>query len=897
MENQLAIEPNPRPRFRTVKRVFYVLIATLLLTILTGFILAKVYENEIKKYAIDEVNSYLKAKLKIKEENVSFSFFKKFPNASLNFADLLIEDENQKDTILFAENFSLEFGLGSLFSGNYEVKEIDLEDAQANLKVTAEGEENYIFWKKSEEPDSAKSTLTFSLQEVNFHQVEVNYENKKTLNLAKLVINEAQFEGDFGVDSSVVSIESDLWISALQNDSTVLFKDKRSSVSIEKALFDKEKVALTDGRLTVGEMSLNVDALFDVVNHKNTVNAVASNVEISEVFSLMPNEVSEKLKVYKTDGFVDGNIEITSNKKEETPRIKADFTIQKGTVTETNSNVKLENLKLIGLYELSPYSQKIELTEGSGTLSGGNFSLTGKLLGTSIQTIMTKITGNLELEKLAKFLNIPAIESMGGNISIDNEFRGRYKEGNLSVTEFLGTASLQNASMKLSNNLSSYQNFTGNITFNRFKSNAQLTGKYGNSDLSISTQFSNFIPYLFNNQSLEANIYVQSEFLELDELIGNQKQEVEAGNDTSGVVFPKNIEATLRVSVEKLMYQKHQLTQVSGSVTLNQNEIKSDNLVFQSNKGNVNLSGSLTSQDDGFLLQSNIVLGQIDMSDLLLRFNNFEQSVVRSEHLSGRANAVVFVQSELTKHLEMELNSLVVNAEYSISEGELKNLELFQEIGDYLRSNAIARSVVKVDELSQKLKHVKFSEFSNTLEIKDRMIRIPSMNIRTSAMDIGLYGSQSFDFDIHYGINLRLKDILTKRKDTEYGYIVDDGTGARLFLLMTGTIDEPIFKLDKEGRKNFKEEKRIEEKNNVKGILKEEFGLFKNDSSAQKSQAKPKPKPKFEVEWEEDTKSEEGTKKSEIKDKKEDKSKKKKSWLDKLKGEEEKKKKVGFEIE
>jgi len=897
MENQLAIEPKPRPRFRKVKRVFYVLIATLLLTILTGFILAKVYENEIKKYAIDEVNGYLKAKLKIKEENVSFSFFKKFPNASLNFADLLIEDENQKDTILFAENFSLEFGLGSLFSGNYEVNEIDLDDAQANLKVTAEGDENYIFWKQGEQPDSSKSTLTFSLKEVNFHQVEVNYENKKTLNLAKLVINEAQFEGDFGADSSVVSIESDLWISALQNDSTVLFKDKRSSVSIEKALFEKEKVALTDGRLTVGEMSLNVDALFDVVNHKNTVNALASNVEISEVFSLMPNEVSEKLKVYKTDGFVDGNIEITSNKKEETPRIKADFTIQKGTVTETNSNVKLENLKLIGLYELSPYSQKIELTEGSGTLSGGNFSLTGKLLGTSIQTIMTKITGNLELEKLAKFLNIPTIESMGGNISIDNEFRGRYKEGNLSVTEFLGTASLQNASMKLSNNLSYYQEFTGNITFNRFKSNAQLTGKYGNSDLSISTQFSNFIPYLFNNQSLEANIYVQSEFLELDELIGNQKQEVEAGNDTSGVVFPKNIEATLRVSVEKLMYQKHQLTQVSGSVTLNQNEIKSDNLVFQSNKGNVNLSGSLTSQDDGFLLQSNIVLGQIDMSDLLFRFNNFEQSVVRSEHLSGRANAVVFVQSELTKHLEMELNSLVVNAEYSISEGELKNLELFQEIGDYLRSNSIARSVVKVDELSQKLKHVKFSEFSNTLEIKDRMIRIPSMNIRTSAMDIGLYGSQSFDFDIHYGINLRLKDILTKKKDTEYGYILDDGTGARLFLLMTGTIDEPIFKLDKEGRKNFKEEKRIEEKNNVKGILKEEFGLFKNDSSAQKSHAKPKPKPKFEVEWEEDTKSEEVTKKSEIKDKKEDKSKKKKSWLDKLKGEEEKKKKVGFEIE
>jgi len=898
MEEEPQIESVvSKKRWKRLKRIALVLVSLFLLVIVSGIVLANIYEKEIKKYAIGEVNTYLKAQLKIEEDDVSFSFFKKFPNASLNFSNLLIEAENSKDTLLFAENFSLEFGLSSLFSGNYEVREIDLDDAQLNLLVNKKGDENYIFWKKTEKKDSTDAPLSFSLKEVNLNRVEVSYSNEKSKNRAVFTLNSAQFAGDFDSDSSVVSINSDLWISTIQNDSTVYFNEKPSLLSVKKAVFDAAKVELEKGRLKVGEMSLDLNAIFNLINKENTINAVAKNVEISEVFTLMPNEVSARLQAYKTDGFVNGNIEIKTNKKEEIPRIKADFSIERGTVTESNSGVKLQELELVGKYDLSPHNQRIELTKGQGKLSGGNFELKGKLLGTSIQTVFTEIKGDFKLGQLAQFLNIESIESMGGTLALNNEFRGSFRNGNLKVTEFLGSAKLKAASLKLRNNETSYTNFNGDIAFNRFKSNANLTGSYGNSDLSVSSQFSNFMPYLVNNQILDANIYVQSKFLELDELLGNEKFEVEQGNDTTGVFLPNKIKATLRVSVEKLTYQKHQLEQVSGSLSMNESGIKTNDLLFTSNKGRVNLKGDLMVNNQGFRLKSDIILGQIDMSDLLLRFNNFEQNVLRSEHLTGRANAIVSIQSDLNQHLEIELNSLVVNAEYSISEGEIKDLELFDEIGEYLKSNVISKSIVKVDELAKRLKRVKFSEFSNTLEIRNRMIHIPFMSIKTSAMDIGLYGTQSFDFDINYGINLRLKDILTKKKDTEYGYVVDDGSGARLFLLMTGTIDNPIFKLDKEGRKTYKEQKRAEEKGNIKGILKDEFGLFKNDSSALKTTDKPKPKPKFEVEWEVSEKKQKTTKKLEPVDKKEEKSKKKKSWLDKLKGEEEKKKKVEFEVE
>lgn len=892
MEEQVEYTPQPKKKFRKLKRIFLILASLFLIVLVTGIVLANVYEKEIKRFAIDEINTHLKAKLKINEDDVTFSFFKKFPNASLNFADLLIQDENQKDTLLFTENFSLEFGLSALFSGNYKVKELELDQAIINLYVDEKGKENYIFWKESKEIDTTESALNFSLKGVNFNDITVNYHNKKTKNNAILRINEANFEGDFQADSSVVSIHSDLYIATISSDSTVYFADKESKLSIDKAVFRSEEITMEKGVLTLGDMSLAVDGLFDLKKKQNTVTAVAKNVEISEVFSLMPNEVSESLKAYRTDGFVNGNIEIKTNSREDVPRITSSFEIINGTITEASSGVEMENIALTGTYDLSPFSQKIDITKAKGSISGGEFELTGKMMGNEIQTIMTTLRGDFQLEKLSQFLNIESVEKMGGELSINNEFRGTIRNGNWSVTEFLGSAKLTDASLVMKETEESYQKFNGDFNFNRFKSSANLTGNYGKSDLSISTQFSNFIPYLVNNQTMEANIYLQSQLLELDKLLGNEKQEVTSGEDTIGVVFPDNITATISATVGKLMYNKHELDQLNGRIILSSTGLVAPNLSFVSNKGKYELDGKLTVIDTGFVMESNISCAQIDISDLLLKFNNFEQEVVRSEHLSGRANAVITIASSMNKHLELDLSSIVVNAEYSISDGELKNLELFEEIGAYLKSNAISRSIIKVDELSQKLKLVKFSEFSNTLLIKNRMITIPSMFIKTSAMDIGLYGTQSFDFDINYGMNLRLKDILTKKKDTEYGYIQDDGSGARVFLLMTGTIDEPIFKLDKEGRKNYKEEQREAEKNNVKGILKDEFGLFKNDEDATKKAAPEKAKPKFEVEWGEEPKTEKKEEKEVEKEKK-----KKKSWLDKLKGEEEEKKKVGFEVD
>lgn len=896
MEESTPIEPTKKRTFKKLKRAIVVLSLLVLAIIITGVVLANIYEKEIKKYALEEINSHLKAQLKIDEDDISFSFFKKFPKASLNFSNVLIEDENKTDTILFAENFSLEFGLGSLLSGNYEVSELDLDNATINLLVDTRGKENYIFWKESEETDTSANAIGFKLKEVNLNQVFIHYANQVNKYKADIRLDETVFSGDFSTDTSKLSISSSHYIQELSEDSTFYFQGKESSLSVKEGIFHPDLIVIDEGTLSVEEMTLDLTCNFDLKKENSRVHAKASNVEISDVFSLMPQQVRGKLQEYSTKGKVNGNLEILTKKREKSPKIEVDFLVENGSVTEKNSGVTLSQLALKGNYHSNIATQKLELISGQGRLKGGQFSMNGKIIGKHAQTILSTIRGEFDLEELSAFLNLDGIDKMSGSLTLNNQFRGTARSnGSVSVSEFTGTAKLTDANLKLRGREGEFTDFSGDIRFNRFNSNASFSGYYGESDISLNTQFSNFIPYLFYNQELKANVYLQSQKLELDKLIGNEEENIEKGEDTTGVSLPNRITANLRTNIAKLTYQKHQLTNLSGAVTIKHNKIQTNNLVFDANQGKYHLKGMLRKESQSFYLTSDIVCGQIEISDLLHRFNNFGQTVLRSEHLNGKANAIINISSKTNKHLEIDMNSLEANTEFSVSGGVLKNLELFDEIGEYLKGNVISRSVVKVDELSKKLKRVEFSEFTNTIKIKNKVITIPSMMLKTSAMDIGIYGTQTFDYQINYGMNLRLKDILTKKKDNEYGYIVDEGDGARLFLLMTGTIDEPIFKLDKAGRKEYQQKQREAEKNNVKSILKDEFGLFKKDTSIKQTKEKPKPKPKFEIDWEEEKK--EPSKQGEKKEKEEPKKKKKNKWLEKLKGKEEKKDKVEFEVE
>ena len=156
----------------------------------------------------------------------------------------------------------------------------------------------------------------------------------------------------------------------------------------------------------------------------------------------------------------------------------------------------------------------------------------------------------------------------------------------------------------------------------------------------------------------------------------------------------------------------------------------------------------------------------------------------------------------------------------TIRSGEISNLEAFQEIANYLRSNRLMAPLVDPDDLASRLEHVEFEQVESPIYISNGTVQLPHTDIRSSAMNITLEGEYRFDSSIDYTLGFALRD-LRAASESEFGTITDDGLGHQFFVSMTGTMEDPAYGWDREAQKTI--EKRIS--NGRKDLLKE---LFEN---------------------------------------------------------------------
>ncbi|MFT6948253.1 MAG: hypothetical protein ACJARP_002686, partial [Vicingaceae bacterium] len=116
-------------------------------------------------------------------------------------------------------------------------------------------------------------------------------------------------------------------------------------------------------------------------------------------------------------------------------------------------------------------------------------------------------------------------------------------------------------------------------------------------------------------------------------------------------------------------------------------------------------------------------------------------------------------------------------------------------------------------------------------------IIIPKFEILSSAINLNIAGTHTFTNNVDYRITLLLSEVLGKKlkkpKANEFGYVESDGLQkqSKLYLKMTGNIDNIKVAYDSEELKNNIKSKFTKEKSTVKSLLKEEFGVFKKDAS------------------------------------------------------------------
>jgi hypothetical protein len=255
-------------------------------------------------------------------------------------------------------------------------------------------------------------------------------------------------------------------------------------------------------------------------------------------------------------------------------------------------------------------------------------------------------------------------------------------------------------------------------------------------------------------------------------------------------------------------------------------------------------------QDRPYPLAINATLTGIELTQLFKEFRDFGQDFIGHRHLSGRTTAQVAFNAPLTRDMRLDMQRLVCVIDIGVDNGAIKGHAPLSQVADHLQKNRLISPFVDVPELRRQLADVRFARLENQIEIHNGAIHIPLMTVRSSVMDIELSGTHWFDDRIDHHLNFRLSDLFRKApNDDEFGPVVDDGTGMRIFLHMYGTANDPQFGNDGAMAAAKRKKQFQEEKQELKQILREELGLFKGRTEQEGSAPVIDPAaPRFEIE-------------------------------------------------
>jgi len=438
---------------RIIKLSKWVLI-TLVICFVVLFTLAHLFSDTVKTIVVDEINKSLDAEVEV--ENISFSFIKHFPYASVNFeAVKILEPESFQTSgkILSGSQLSLLFNPIDIFLKNYNLKKIKLKNATLNLQVKGEGITNYEFWKSDQ--DSTAKDFSLELNEVLFENVDVLYYNSNNHQDHHIIINKGNLSGAFQKSEFSINSSFDLYVEKLLIDSTNYLSNKDCELDLQ-ILVDHSNNSYTiqNSELILSKLSAKVDGV--IIESGEAIDLdlkiTSTDADIPELISALPRSLTKRADDFNYSGNVDFTCRIIGpSSASVTPMVELDFKSSNSSITPKGTKYKLSEIKVEGVFlsnkSKSNPAEYLELKSFNAKLEGKN--ITGALTLENFKRPLINLTANFEadLSALSKFYIPDTLEYIQGNANASIKFQGI--AGEESTYKSNGNIAVNNVGFKL----------------------------------------------------------------------------------------------------------------------------------------------------------------------------------------------------------------------------------------------------------------------------------------------------------------------------------------------------------------------------------------------------------------------------------------------------------------
>jgi hypothetical protein len=423
----------PIQQFFTKKRIklffgIIIIVPVILFTLLVGIIYYG--QDSIVQHAIVIANKDLKGRFSVSGSHVAP--FANFPQISIDLEHVKVYESKKKnaDCLVHVHDVYLGFSLWDIVSGNYTIKGIKLKDGHIDVKQHKDGSINIVNALASElPPEKVEEDFHVDLKAISIENIDISKLNEETNLKLDIFINKAKskFKSDkINID---FRLETDFFISVLQDGDSTFFKHKHihfdTEFSYKKAtkiaVFHETQVELEKAVLDFnGSVHLNNDVYVDLKlkGHKPDFNLF---------LAVAPDELKDALNTFENRGKIYFNATVkgkTANGNR--PALEAHFGCKEGGLTNIETGKKMNDIGFDGyfsngknrdlntmLFTLNNIKVKPEIGKFNGKLKVFNFVS---------PNVEMQVNADLDLDFLAKFTNASALKDVGGKILLQMNF-------------------------------------------------------------------------------------------------------------------------------------------------------------------------------------------------------------------------------------------------------------------------------------------------------------------------------------------------------------------------------------------------------------------------------------------------------------------------------------------
>ena len=820
------------------RKIVLITLSIIVGLVATAIIAARILEPAIKKAVVEQINQQLSVPISVGE--IEFSLIKKFPFASLEFQDVVTAGsklDGVTENLLEAKKVFLLFNIFDAFSDDLKLKQINIESAKLNMYSRHDGRDNFSIFK-----DKSNDTSHFNVQleavkliDVNFHLVQLEGTREYKINTKELLLKGAFSNNnyDLKINGSIFSEQFDVnKINYLKGKELVV----DASINIDSK---KKSYTFKKSTIAIAENKFLVDGYF-----QNNPNSVYSNITIvgeesnfKSLLSLIPGVYLKKLDEYKYAGDVIFSLRILGESSETLiPTISINFSAANASISPKSSNYSLSNIRLKGTY-INRISTKnpvelLQINDLTAMLENQKLSANLRVENFNNPYINLKLKSNINLEVLKSFYIPDTIETITGNLFVDANIQGNTKDKNSWVS--YGSLVADNVNFKLKNKEIDFHDFNGKFELEAGNlSVSNFTGNIAGSDFKINGKFDNVYQFLLTRDAvIRGEASINSRNIDFNELL-EDKSKTNTTDTTYRLDFSPRIDLSITVNAGIISFRKFQAWQLKGKVELQDKVLKASKLSFKACEGTIVLDGRIDANPtNNLIITCDAQTNNINIQQLFADLGNFGQTILVDKNVKGNLNSSTQFSSVWTKSLNCDFDKVVAVSDLTINNGELNNFEPMKALSKYLKGSD--------------LNSIKFSTLHNIINIKNQQIYFPTMQIKSSVLDLTASGTHSFNNQIDYKLQLLLSDLIgnkIKKNNTEFGVIEDDGLGKmKIFLSMKGLASNPKITYDKKAVEEKISKDIAIEKQTIKDLLNKEFSVKKGEGEGEKTQEQTKPK-------------------------------------------------------